>query len=120
MRVLLQMVFFRYRKGDRLIIPTLLGLQIIAWVTAGDRRSLFLFPACVLMSGTGGVLMTNDGKCLLRRKREQKRCFSQTENKDGTRKTKSSAFKGERAPFKPVFLRASFYYTEGEKKWNGG
>ena len=56
------MVFFRYRKGDRSIIPTLLGLQIIAWVTAGEQRSLFLFPACVLMSGTGGVLMTNGEK----------------------------------------------------------
>ena len=64
--------FFRYRKGDRSIIPTLLGLQIIAWVTAGEQRSLFLFPACVLMSGTGGVLMTNDENCLLRRKKKQK------------------------------------------------
>lgn len=40
--------------------------------------------------------MTNDGKCLLRWERKQKRYFSQAENKDGTCKTKSSAFKGER------------------------
>lgn len=39
--------------------------------------------------------MTNDENCLLRRKKKQKRCFLQAENKDGTRKIKSSAFKGE-------------------------
>ena len=40
--------------------------------------------------------MTNDENCLFRREKKQKRCISQTENKDGTRKAKSSAFKGER------------------------
>ena len=53
-------------------------------------------------------------------KRNKKRYFSLVKDKDGTRKTKSSAFKGERAPFKPVVLWAAFYYTEGEKKWTGG
>lgn len=52
--------------------------------------------------------MTNDGKCLLRRKREQKRCFSQAENKDGTQKTKSSAFKGEKHLLNLCFYRRLF------------
>ena len=40
--------------------------------------------------------MTNDENCILRRKKKQKRCFLRVKDKDGTRKTKSSAFKGER------------------------
>ena len=52
--------------------------------------------------------MTNDGKCLLRWKRKQKRCFSQAENKDGTRKTESSAFKGEKHLLNLCFYRRLF------------
>ena len=40
--------------------------------------------------------MTNDENCILRRKKKQKRCFLRVKDKDGTRKTKSSASKGER------------------------
>lgn len=64
--------------------------------------------------------MTNDEDCLLRRKKKQKRCFSRVKDKDGTRKTKSSVSKGERHLLNLCFCSRPFYYTEGEKKWNGG
>ena len=40
--------------------------------------------------------MTSDANCLSGQKNKQNSCFSPAENKDGTRKTKSSAFEGER------------------------
>ena len=52
--------------------------------------------------------MTNDENCLLRRKKKQKRCFSQAENKDRTRKIKSYAFKGERHLLNLCFYRRLF------------